>query len=89
MNKKNLITLLILGILVLAIPLGLNLLHQQQILKSKATEDPILFKDAQGNPLPERNGIPFISGNSGIGSSAPVKVKIQLTSPLGPAAQTN
>lgn len=41
--KKNLANLLILGILVLAIPLGVNLVRQQQILKSRADTPPIVF----------------------------------------------
>ncbi|MDO8573849.1 MAG: hypothetical protein Q7R77_03800 [Candidatus Daviesbacteria bacterium] len=42
-NKKNLANLLLLGILVLAIPLGVNLIKQQQILKSRATAAAIVF----------------------------------------------
>lgn len=42
-NKKNLANLLLLGILVLAIPLGVNLVRQQQVLKSRATASAIVF----------------------------------------------
>lgn len=42
-SKKNLASLLVLAILVLAIPLGVNLVRQQQILKSRATGEQITF----------------------------------------------
>lgn len=42
-NKKNLITLVLIGILLLAIPVGINLLKQQQIIQSRATGDEIKF----------------------------------------------
>ncbi len=35
-NKRSLVNILVLGILVLAIPIVLNLIHQQQILKGRA-----------------------------------------------------
>ncbi len=35
-NKKNLINFLILLILILAVPIGINLIQRQQVLKSKA-----------------------------------------------------
>lgn len=42
-TKKNLVTLLFLAILILAIPLGVKLAQQSQILKSRATSTPITF----------------------------------------------
>lgn len=42
-NKKNLSNLLIMGILILAVPIGVTLIRQQQILKSRATNPPITF----------------------------------------------
>ena len=42
-QKKNLANLLLLGILVLALPLGVQLIRQQQIIKSRAIADPIVF----------------------------------------------
>ena len=80
-TKKNLVNLLVLGILVLALPIGINLIRQQQIFKSRAVADPIVFK---GDNVALRNGEwvalkPLIS--------------LLLTSPLGPsgvaAATTN
>lgn len=44
-TKKNIINFLILGIMVLAIPLSINLVRQQQILKSRATAASIEFLD--------------------------------------------
>lgn len=43
-DKKNLINLLTLAVMVLALPLGINLVHQQQILTSRAqTTSQIIF----------------------------------------------
>ncbi len=44
-SKKNIISYLLLAILIVAIPVGLKLGQQQQILKSRAAgEPPIVFK---------------------------------------------
>lgn len=43
-NRKTVISLLIIGILLLAIPLGLRLLQNQQIIKSRAAAGPIIFQ---------------------------------------------
>ncbi len=45
LSKKNLINILILAILVLAIPLTINLVRQQQILFSKAATDTVQLVD--------------------------------------------
>ncbi len=53
-SRKNLISVMVVLILVLAIPVGIYLIRQTQIFKSRATSDPIVFsgsnvtKDAQG-----------------------------------------
>lgn len=52
-DKKNLITLLVLGILILAIPLGIKLISQQKIIQSRATNPPIVFK---GVNVVQKNG---------------------------------
>lgn len=74
-RKENLINLLILGILILAIPLGVNLIRQQQIIKSRAQVDPIVFT---GPNVEKRNGI-WITTKP--------QISLQLTSPLGPPSQ--
>lgn len=71
-NRKNLVSLLILGILVLALPIGITLLRQQQILRSKAAGEPITFSGA---------GVTQKNGNW---VSTTPQVTIKLTSPLGP-----
>lgn len=43
LTKNNLVTLLFLAILILAIPLGVKLAEQTQILKSRAASTPITF----------------------------------------------
>lgn len=73
-NTRNLISLLVLGILILAVPIGINLVRQQQILRSRAAVDPIIFT---GTGVSQRNGNWV--------STTP-QVSIKLTSPLGPAA---
>ena len=55
-NKKNLSNLLLLGILVLALPLGINLVRQQQIFKSRAVVAPIAFV---GDNVKFQNGQSF------------------------------
>lgn len=42
-TKTNLVTLLFLAILILAIPLGVKLAQESQILKSRAASTPITF----------------------------------------------
>src|ERR1035437_10093471 len=78
-NKKNLVNLLILGILILAIPFGLNLLKKQQIIKSRATGDPIIFVAAPPNVYQKPDG-------SWVTKVATVSMHI--TSPLGSPAST-
>ena len=45
-NKKNLLNTVLIGILLLAIPVGISLIKQQQIIKSRATGDEIRFSGA-------------------------------------------
>ncbi len=78
-NKKNVATLLFMGILILAIPLGLNY-RQQQIIKSRASAEPIVFKGDNIVDLPgNRKGFKLDAEGKAI-------VKLELTSPLGPPA---
>lgn len=72
-NKKNLVNLLILSILVLGIPLGVNLVRLQQIIKSRAAVDPIVF-----------TGPNVRQKNDGSWVALKPQIQIQLTSPLGP-----
>ncbi len=79
-NRKNLISVLALGILILALPLGISLLQRQQIIKSRAAGvDPITFV-AGANVKQKGNGA-WIATKSQNGKYA---VSLQLTSPLGP-----
>lgn len=72
-NKKNLVSLLVLGILILGIPLGVNLVKLQQIIKSRAAVDPITF-----------TGPNVRQKNDGTWVATKPKIQLQLTSPLGP-----
>ncbi|OGE25555.1 hypothetical protein A3B42_00220 [Candidatus Daviesbacteria bacterium RIFCSPLOWO2_01_FULL_38_10] len=74
MNKKNIISLLVLAILAVAIPLGLNLARQQQTLKSSATEASITFS---GDNAELRN-------NAWVVKDRTKPVTVTFTSPLGP-----
>lgn len=74
-NKKNVINLLILGILILGIPLGVNLVRTQQIIKSRAAVDPITFT----GPNVRQKG-------NGAWVATKPQIELQLTSPLGPPA---
>lgn len=75
-QKKNLARVLILGILILALPLGRDLIKRQQILKSRADQPPIVF---------EGNGV---SQKDGKWVSTTPQVSLKITSPLGPAGTT-
>lgn len=75
-NKKNLVNLLVLAIMVLAVPLGVNLARQQQILKSQAGGGPIAFV---GDSVKVKDGK---------WTALKSKITLQLTSDLGPPIQT-
>ncbi len=75
-NKKHLISLLLLGILIIALPLGIKLVSQQKIIQSRATNPPIVFK---GNNVVQRNG-QWIAIKP--------QISLELTSALGAPAST-
>jgi len=75
-NKKNVFTFLVIGMLLLAIPLGLRLLQEQQILKSKAAAGPITF---QGLNVSELNGRQVFK----LDDQGQPTVGLTLTSPFG------
>ncbi|MBI4035997.1 hypothetical protein HY383_03530 [Candidatus Daviesbacteria bacterium] len=70
-NKKHLISFLLLGILILALPLGIKLLSQQKIIQSRAANSPIVFK---GDNVAQRNS-QWVALKS--------KISLELTSSLG------
>lgn len=73
-SKKNIITYLILAIIVLAIPVAVKLVQNQQILRSQAAlQPPITFPDLKR----EQQGIPITTSPN---------IKVQLISPFGPPA---
>ncbi len=72
-QKKNLANLLLLGILVLALPLTVQVIRQQQIIKSRAVNDAIIF-----------TGADVVRNSDGTWTSKKTLVSLQLTSPLGP-----
>lgn len=76
LNRKNIITFLVIGILLLAIPLGLRLLQSQQILKSKAAATPITF---QGINVTNQNGKQVFR----LDDQGQPTVGLTLTSPFG------
>lgn len=71
-NKKNVMTLILIGILLLAIPVGITLLKQQQIIKSRATGDEIRFSGA---------GVNCAGGNC---TTTSPDVQVELTPPVWP-----
>ncbi len=73
-SKKSVINLLILGILILGIPLGINLLKYQQIIKSRAEISPIVFK---GNNVGQLTGQWVVLDRT-------KPISLELTSPFGP-----
>lgn len=77
-NKKNLLGLIILIVIIIAIPLTVRLVRQQQELRSKALEtDPVHFVTTNGVTLDAQ----------GYKTTNP-QVQIQLRSPLGPPVNT-
>jgi len=76
MNKRNVITFLVIGILLLAIPLGLRLLQNQQTFRSKAASGPITF---QGLNVRELNGRQVFK----LDDQGQPTVGLTLTSPFG------
>ena len=73
-NKKNLTNLLLLGIVMLALPLGVGLVRQQQILRSRAVADPITFSGAN------------VVQKDGKWYATKPHITVELTSPLGGVA---
>lgn len=71
-TRKNIINLLLLAITVLGLPLGLNALKTAQILRSRASLDPIVF-----------TGPNVETRNSKTVATKP-QVSVQIASPLGP-----
>lgn len=77
LTKKNLLTLLLLAVLMVAIPLGVKLAQQTQVFKSRAAlAPPIQFQGAGG-----ANTV-TCTGNSCVTTSP--AIDIQITSPIGP-----
>ncbi len=75
-DKKNLINLLILLILILALPLGIKLIQNQQILKGRAAgAEGLEFVEEPG--VLEKRGNTFVLKDEALG-----KVKLKLTSPF-------
>lgn len=71
-SRKTLFNLITLVILVVALPIGINLVRQQQILRSRAAAEPI--EVVEGDCVEERNGKKIL-----ICSEVPLK----LVSPIG------
>lgn len=82
LTKSNLITLVLLGIFALSIPLTVNLIKQQQRIRSQAADEPpIVYKGSN------------VKVNSNLSSTDPAyytttdpSVQVELRSPLGPQA---
>lgn len=77
-TKKNLISLLILAIMIVAIPIGVKLIQNQQILKSRALAPSIQFT-GQGVTC---NGKSCVTTQ--VDSTGHATVDLEITSPLGP-----
>lgn len=81
-QKKNLVNLLLLAILVLALPLIVQTVRQQQIIKSRAVVDPIVFVSD--------NVVDLANGQKGFKLDAAGKpiVGLELSSPIESSTQT-
>lgn len=78
-NQKGVIQFILLLALLIGIVAGVFLITSGNPLKffSRASNPSIVVKDKDGHPLPEVSGIP---------QTADTKIKLELTSPLGPTA---
>ncbi len=74
-DPKKLASIIILLVLVVAVPLGLKLIREQQICKSRAGAEPIVIKETAD--VFQRNGQWVAKKDA--------KISLELTSPLGPA----
>ncbi|MDD2823332.1 MAG: hypothetical protein PHQ59_04620 [Candidatus Daviesbacteria bacterium] len=72
LNKKNIIALLVIGIMLLVIPVGVKLASEQQLFKSRAAADPITFSGDSVSPDKR--------------TTTSTTFTIELRSPLGPPA---
>ncbi len=77
-TRRNLIALIGLAVLLLIIPFGVNLVRQQQILRSRASVDGIVeFKKASGAAITEtENSLPLVHERN---------IQVVLQDPRGPA----
>lgn len=84
MTKKNIITILILAILLAALPLGIKLVREQQILRSRALEGTAQIEFVtEGNPnIVERAGRKVLKVNPNTNTA---RIGVKFTSPFGPA----
>lgn len=84
LKKKNIINLLFLAIMVLAVPLTIKLVRQQQILFSRAAETKIEFltKDQGGSTTLDGKSC-VITRNNALVSVCKDNIKIRLTAPTG------
>lgn len=73
-SRKNIITFLLVGISLLVIPVGVKLVQEQQVLKSKATGNEVVFVPKEGV---------VECSKSGECVTKDIKVEVNLTSPFG------
>jgi predicted negative regulator of RcsB-dependent stress response len=70
LTRKNIITILIIGIIILAIPVGVKLSQESQVFKSRAAADTITFSGTGVSTDKTTTTTP--------------NVTVELKSPLGP-----
>lgn len=77
-TRRNLIALVLLAVLLLIIPFGVNLVREQQILRSRASVDGIVeFKNGNGSAITEtENSLPLVHERG---------IQVVLQDPRGPA----
>lgn len=85
-SKKNIINTLVLLILILAIPLGLNLIRKQQTLKSRAVTGPtgVIFS---GPNVATRNNKTILKLQVNDAGVSEAKVDLIITAPNAPGTQ--
>lgn len=76
-QKKNLANLLLLGILMLALPIVTEVMRQQQILRSRAQEEPIVFT---GDNVKKKSDGTYVALKP--------QISVSITSPLTSGSQT-
>lgn len=75
LKTKNILKLVGFSVLILGVIVSVYLVGLRTFLTPQADVEPIVIKDANGNPLPVENGVPVTNS---------LNVQLELNAPLPP-----